>query len=263
MAEPPIPVRYVILLELVRSGPLRASELVDPTGLTLQGVSYNLKQLAGDGLVSFETADTRQVRITQEGIEALHDHFLGLKAFVDVALSDMLPIEECVALAGQALEAGQEVGLFMEAGQLVARSTDSPSQGTVGSEAQAGELVVVSGLSGVVDLAPGTIHLVALPPPDTLPTPTELTRWVAEQELEADVLVLSGLEAEVLGEQAGLEELEGPIRFGAAHAARHAASLGLDVLLLASRETAETLVDQLEDRSEGGPSLARYDAPQT
>lgn len=251
MAEPPpIPVRYVILLELLRSGPHRASDLVEPTELTLQGVSYNLKQLAGEGLVAFEGEDAREARITEEGIEALHDHFLGLKAFVDLALSEMLPIEECVALAQQALQEGDEVGLFMEDGRLVARQEESPSMGHARTEAAPGELVVVSGLSGVVDLAPGSIDVVQLPPPRSLPGPDALLALLEDAVPDWDVLAVAGLEAEVLVERADLDPDREPIPFAAQHVARSAASVGLDVLVVAAFDASRSLVDGLREQGE-------------
>lgn len=245
--DPPIPVRYVILLELLREGPLRASDLVEPTDLTLQGVSYNLKQLQADGLVSSEGEDERAARITEEGIEALHDHFLGLKAFVDHALGEMMHVEECVALADEALEPGDQVGLFMEDGRLVARAEDSPSTGRIRKGGPAGDLVTVSGLSGVVDLEPGTIDLVRLPPPASLPEPDQLADAVASLDTDWVLVATAGLEADVLADRAGLEATEGPVRFAAEHVARQAAQVGLDVLVVAAWEDARRLADALRE----------------
>lgn len=248
MAEdPPIPVRYLILLELLREGPLRASDLVDPTDLTLQGVSYNLKQLEADGLVTFEGQEARAARITEEGVEALHDHFLGLKAFVDYALGEMLHVEECVALADERLEPGDEVGLFMEAGRLVARKAQSPSTGRVRSGGPAGAIVTVGSLSGLVDLEPGTVHVVRLPRPGALPEPAALADLVAGSLETVDVLATAGLGAQVLAERAELTAEHGPVPFAAEHVARNAAQVGLDVLVVASWEEAGRLTDALRE----------------
>ncbi|MDX1610967.1 MAG: MarR family transcriptional regulator [Candidatus Thermoplasmatota archaeon] len=249
MPEPPIPTRYAILLELLRSAPLRASDLTEATGLTVQGVSYHLKQMEGDGLVAFEGED-RRARLTPAGVEELHDHFQGLKAFVDYALSQMLPVETCVALAGEDLRAGQEVGLFMEAGRLVARAEASPSTGRVRHEVEADHPVVVEGLSGLVDLEPGDVHLVRLPPPDRLPSPQALGALVADRVPTWEVLVLAGLEAELLAERSGLSQGKETVRFAPAQSARAAAQVGLDVLLIASREHAAEVAAAL--RREAG-----------
>lgn len=243
--SPPIPVRFVILLELVKRGPLRASDLTDPTDLTLQGVAYNLDQLADEGLVAFEGKDSRAARITSEGVQALHEHFVGLKAFVDHALGEMMHIEECVALAGEALEPGDEVGLFMEEGRLVAREADSPSTGRVRKGGSTGDLVTVGDLTGVVDLEPGVVDVVRLPPPSSLPEPSSLEAAAQGLEGEADVLVTCGLEAEVLTDRAGLDAETGPIPFSAEANARSAAQRGLDVLLVAAWEDARRLIEDL------------------
>ncbi len=254
MAEPPIPARYAILLELLRDGPSRASDLVEPTDLTLQGVSYHLKQLASEGLVAIEEED-RRARLTQEGIEALHDHFQGLKAFVDLALSEMLHVEECVALADEPVEEGDEVGLFMVDGRLVARQEASPSSGRVRVPGGAGDLVVVSGLSGVVDLAPGRVDVVRLPRASRLPEASALADLVESTVPGWDVLGLAGLEAEVMAERCGLDEAGEVVRFGTGPAARNAAQVGLDVLVIASQETIRSVLEALEDGA-GDPSAS-------
>lgn len=243
--DPPIPTRYQILLELLREGPLRASDLVEPTDLTLQGVSYNLDKLEEEGLVRFDE-DARSAGITEEGIQALHEHFLGLKAFVDYALGEMLHVEECVAIADQELEPGDEVGLFMEEGRLVARRGESPSTGRIRKGGAPGEVVTVSGLSGVVDLDPGAIDLVRLPPPAALPAPARLSTHEALQRGH-DVVVTSGLEARHLIEQTGLEAPHGPIPFAPESVARSAAQVGLDVLVVAAWEDARRLTDALRE----------------
>jgi putative transcriptional regulator len=241
--DPPIPARFEILLELLREGPLRASDLVDPTDLTLQGVSYNLEQLEDEGLVRFD--DDRAARITEKGIEALHDHFLGLKAFVDYALEEMLHVEECVALADEALDPGDQVGLFMEEGELVARREDSPSTGRVREGGARGEIVTVTGLTGVVDLDPGTVHVVRLPPPAELPAPEALAGLEAART--ADVVATEGLEARVLVDRAGLAPDRGPIDLAAEHVARSAAQRGLDALVVAAWDDAGRVAEALRE----------------
>lgn len=243
--DPPIPARYQILLELLREGPLRASDLAEPTDLTIQGVSYNLDQLEDEGLVRFE-GDGRRARITEQGVEALHEHFVGLKAFVDYALGEMLHVEECVALADEPLEPGDEVGLFMVDGRLVARREDSPSTGHVREGGDAGDVVTVSGLTGVVDLTPGRVDVVRLPRPAELPDPDALLALDAV-EPPVEVLVTAGLEASVLVERAGLDAKRGPIDLAAEHVARSAAQRGLDVLLVAAWEEAARIADALRE----------------
>ncbi len=265
MAEPPIPARYAILLELLREGPSRASDLVDPTDLTLQGVSYHLKQLASDGLVVIEQ-EGRRARLTQQGIEALHEHFQGLKAFVDLALSEMLHVEECVAVADQALEEGDEVGLFMVDGRLVARQETSPSSGRVRVPGEAGDLVVISGLSGVVDLAPGRVDVVRLPRASRLPEPSALADLVDQAVPGWDVLALAGLEAEVMAQRCGLDDQGEVVRFAAGPAARNAADVGLDVLVVASQDTVRGVLEAVEDRdgpTPSSPEVHTHDLPGT
>lgn len=243
--DPPIPVRFVILLELLKRGPLRASDLTEPTDLTIQGVSYNIEQLVDEGYLAYDDEDERAARITSEGVQALHEHFVGLKAFVDRALGEMMHIEKCIAIADEPLESGDEVGLFMEEGRLVARQEDSPSTGTVHQGGDAGALVTVGELTGVVDLEPGSVALVRLPPPASLPDAKAVRETVDGIETTPDVLVTSGLEAEVLADRAGIEAPIGPIPLAPEEATRSAAQRGLDVLLVAAWEDARRLSEAL------------------
>jgi predicted transcriptional regulator len=261
--DPPIPVRYVILLELVKRGPLRASEMVDETGLTLQGVSYNLDQLAEDDLVAFEGENSKAARITNEGVEALHGHFVGLKAFVDLALEEMMHVETCVAIAETDLEPGDEVGLFMQEGRLVARREASSSEGRVRKGAEAGDIVTVTDLTGVVDLDPGTIHLVRLPPPVSLPDAKTLAGFVDEHVPAFEEVACSGLEADLFVDRAGLAADRDPIPYAPGEVALAAARSGLDVLLVAAWEDARQLEQTIdrETSADGEPTLTTHRVP--
>lgn len=252
---PPISLRFAVLLELLRSGPLRATDLTTPTDITVQGVSYHLKQLESEGLVTFED-DGRRAKLTPAGIEALHDHFLGLKAFVDLALTEMLPVEECVALAAEPIAQGAVVGLFMENGRLTARKDHSPSSGRARAAAREGELVVVTGLTGVVELHPGTVHVVTLPPAATLPPPSALADQVQRAGIRYHVLAAAGLEAELYAERAYLTRLHPLNAHAGAHVARSAAQRGLDALLVVSNENVNGILQVLRDTSAAaGPAV--------
>jgi len=260
---PPISTRYAILLDLLRSGPQRPKDLVGATELTLQGVAYQLKQLEAEGLVSSD-ADGRRLRLTPAGVDALHRHFLGLKAFVDLALTELMPVERCVALAAEDLGAGATVGLFMEEGRLVARMRVSPSEGRTASAANEGDLVIVRELTGVVDLQPATVHVVRLPAADRLPPAGKLASFVHRHVGHVQLLVTAGLEAERLVLAAELSP-ESVVRFAPAAVARHAAQLGVTVLVVASSETFDEVHRELSEPptpTQGALEIRVHDLPE-
>src|SRR5439155_299767 len=67
-------------------------------------------------------------------------------------------IETTAAMAGNTIRNGNQVGLFMEGGMLVAfAGRSSPSSGVAVHDATKGELVAVRSLEGIVALRPGRI----------------------------------------------------------------------------------------------------------
>src|SRR3989442_11035288 len=61
-----------------------------------------------------------QSRATKKGIEFLHDRLVDLRSFVERARREMAFIETTAAMAGNTIRNGNQVGLFMEDGVLVA-----------------------------------------------------------------------------------------------------------------------------------------------
>jgi len=123
--------------------------------MTVQGCSDYAHGLERDGLLA--TVDG-EYRATKKGIEFLHDRLVDLRSFVERARREMAFIETTAAMAGNTIRNGNQVGLFMEDGVLVALAgRSSPSSGVAVHDATKGELVAVRSLEGIVALRPGRI----------------------------------------------------------------------------------------------------------
>jgi len=154
-------------------------------------------------------------------------------------------IETTAAIAGNAVRAGNQVGLFMEDGMLVAfAGRQSPSSGVAVHDAAKGDLLAVRSLEGIVALRPGRIIIGRVSPRGMgrRPTPTAATKRVVRQ---AEDFVVAALD---VGGLAAAKELglKPRIEFGVVSGAVEAAERGLNVLLLAPEERAMEAVQAIE-----------------
>src|SRR6266545_2114637 len=153
--------RLLILLETsVRHHAVQRT-IAEALGMTVQGVSEYLRAMEQDGLIQVAGGEYRP---TIEGVRILHERFRELRAFVDRSSKGLSIIEVTAATAGNRIERGSIVGLFMQDGDLVAYTArESPSRGRAIRDAEKGEDVGVAQLEGIVALRPGRISLLRLP----------------------------------------------------------------------------------------------------
>jgi predicted transcriptional regulator len=147
------------------------------------------------------------------------------------------------------LEKDEEVALWMEEGDLVARPGKGASRGRTQNAARKGHEVVVGELRGLVPLAPGALTLISLPSPeeggvarvDRAGLEAILKRRAAPARRGA-----LGTGAQVLG-----TSLWGKVDFlfAADAAAFNAAERGLGVTLLVTRDRLAEAMQALERRN--------------
>jgi putative transcriptional regulator len=222
--------RMLLLLELQRGAHTKLQGLADTLGMTVQGVSNYVGEAERAGLV--RTARGRY-EVTPRGTAALQEHLAELKAFTDLAWQRTSVIQRCAALARTNAREGDPVGLFMEDGLLVARARKaSPSRGVAAHAARAGEVLVVGGLEGLVAIKVGRLVVLKLPTvtgPGTRAAGSALRRWLAREGLQRARLGVVGVEAQAVARAARMTP---DLEFAAAHAAHHAAQLGVPAVLL-------------------------------
>jgi len=239
--------RLLILLETSMRHHAVQRTLAEALGMTVQGISEYLRSMERDGLVEVAGGEYRP---TIEGIRVLHERFRELRDFVDRSSKGLSIIEVTAAIAGNRVERGEVVGLFMEGGDLVAYAgRESPSRGRAARDADKGEDVAVTQLEGIVALRPGRISLLRVPSAaDGGSRGVDLGRVrKALRRAQADVVGLVDPPAKAL---AGRLRLRPDIRFAAIPAAIEAAERGLDVTLIVPEDRVATVVTAIETANE-------------
>jgi putative transcriptional regulator len=230
--------RLLILLEVTTQKPRTLKPLAEKLEMTIQGVSEYLKGMSEEGLI---LKGAEGYRATKKGVKFLHDNLRSLREFVEASAKEMRFVDVATALAGGDIRRGEEVGLFMEGGYLLAYPRRaSASKGRALRDARRGEDVTVTDLQGLVALRPGSVTLVALPPR------SEGGRLVVDRD---SALVAVGdpvarAWATALGWKVDLE-------FAPIQGTIDAAIRGLDVVFLSSREGVHEVITAIEAVNSG------------
>jgi len=232
--------------------------IAEALDVTVQAVSNYVRDLAREGLL--ELSGDRYV-LTPAGIAFLQQGFQDLRREVDEALHDVNIIRVASALAGAPIRGGDPVGLFMEDGDLVARPrAASGSRGRALADASPGEEVAVTDLDGVVDLKPGTIWMLKVPSAheggSRAVDVAALPRFLEARGVRFDRVGAYGTSAKLLARRANLPL---HLEFTAARAAHTAAAVGLDVLLLVTRDLLPEALRDVDGANEATLSPVRYE----
>ena len=240
--------RLLILAELQERPQATLSHVAVRLGITVQAVSAYAKEMAAAGRLQ---ADAGAYQVTHKGLQSLHEGVRGLRDAVDGLRERLAVIQVTSAVAAATIRAGDEVGLYMQDGDLAARpSRTAPSRGIARTNARTGGEVLVGELKGMVELTPGRLTVI------TVPSPEE--GGVARVDLaalkarlrprgKADHTGAHGTGARILA-----RTLSGPahrpldFEFAADHAAFNAAERGLAVHLYCSRDLLPDLMRTLE-----------------
>ena len=233
--------RVLFLYEVTTSRHTRLRTIAERLGMTVQGCSDYAHGLERDGLLSKVDGE---YRATKKGVELLHDRLVDLRGFVERARREMAFIETTEAMAGNTIRSGNQVGLFMEDGVLVAfAGRSSPSSGLAVHDAAKGELLAVRSLEGIVALRPGRIIIGRVSARGARrAAPVAASKRILR---EANEFVVAALD---VGGLAAAKELglRPRIEFGVVPAAVEAAERGVNVLLLAPEERAVEAVQAIE-----------------
>lgn len=246
--------RLLLLLEITTGRHTRMKSLAEKLDLSVQGVSGYMAALTEEGLVHRENG---VYAATMAGVEALHDRLRELREFVERSYAETRILDMTSAIAGAAIQAGDEVGLFMEGGRLVAYpQRESSSRGRSLQSVDQGEDVAVVDLEGMVELEPGTITVLRVPGSAQRGTAAvdlaEARRVVSAHE---GVVGVSDVVARVLAEKL---EIAPDFEFAPVAAAHEAAQRGVDVLLIASEDSSPDVITGLEAANEGTEKRVAY-----
>lgn len=156
---------FQILAEIAKMEPhLRQKDIAEKLGITVQAVSENIKNLADEGLVEIGKAPTHY-KITKRGIERVKSDAVNLRKYADQVLDTMNTYKSIwPAIAREELKEGDEVWLEMDQGTLYATTRKTSAHAEVLNDAEEGEDVALINLGGTIELEPGYVVIVKLPP---------------------------------------------------------------------------------------------------
>ncbi|MBX0321577.1 winged helix-turn-helix transcriptional regulator [Halomicroarcula sp. F13] len=239
--------RFRILVEIAERQPaVSQGEIAEAVGVTSQAVSEYIRDLVDEGLV--EKEGRSRYRVTKEGVDWVFQSATDMRRFVDRVTDDVLgSVQEDAAIAEAALEEGETVSLSLSEGLLhAAPGDDGGATGVTTTSAAAGSVVGVTGFEGVIDLEPGHVSVVQVPPVRSGAVTN--TDDIAAACEDAPIVTAAGVEAVAALREAGVEPTT---YFAAGEVAADAASRGLDAVVVATQDTVGRVTDALRDASVG------------
>jgi putative transcriptional regulator len=239
--------RFRVLVEIAERQPaVSQGEIADAVGVTSQAVSEYIRELVEDGLV--EKEGRSRYRITTEGVDWTLQAAADVRRFADHVTEDVLgSIQEDAAIATAPVSEGETVALSMDEGLQHATpedGADGSATGVATTDADEGKVVGVTGFEGVIELDPGEVQVLQIPPIRSgRPDSDRLADIEAACEA-TDLVVAAGVEA--VGALRSLE-VEPATHFAAGEVAADAASRGLHVVAVATADGVGRVTDALRD----------------
>ena len=237
--------RFRILVEIADRQPaVSQGEIADAVGVTSQAVSEYMRELVDDGLV--EKEGRSRYRTTKEGVDWLLRSAKDVRRFADHVTEDVLgSVGEDTAIATDAVAEGDPVTLTIVDGLLHATpGGEGPATGVATTDADADEDVGVTGFEGIIDLEPGTVTVVQVPPVRSGGSGAVPADALASICGDAPLVVAMGAEALVALRRAGIEPAT---HFAAGEVAADAADRGLDAVVVATTDLVGRVTDVLRD----------------
>jgi len=236
--------KFRILAEIARNQPnIQQKDIARRLQVTSQAISKYIKELLEDGWL---ISDGRsKYRVTKEGVNWLLKSLRELKDYSNFVEESLTRITVCAAVAASDISKGQEVGLEMRDGLLVA--TGIPGRGAKGiatSDARKGEDVGISDIEGIVELKPGKITILIVPNIQRGGSKKVDHAKLRKKLEERGLIGAVGLEALVALRQAGVEP---DYLYGVAEAAIEAARCGLHFTIACTDDAVPALLKKLED----------------
>jgi putative transcriptional regulator len=154
--------RMLILRELVVGNHKDQRSIADAIGITPQAVSEYLKRMEEEGIVIL---DPRPPRTTVKGVDILQHDLLQLKDYIDRSIEGLEIVRSTDAIAASRIKRGDRLRIFMRDGFLHCEQGDKgPSTGVAENDGEIDDIVMISGLSGVVDVPEAKLLFVELTP---------------------------------------------------------------------------------------------------
>lgn len=234
--------RFQILAEIAESGPdIQQREIARRLEVTPQAVSDYISQLIGEELLVSEGRSS--YRVTGKGINWVIKELKELNSYSISIQRAVNNISVCAAIAENALDRGQTVGLRMKDGILYASAdTGETATGIAASAARSGQDIGVTEIRGIVSLETGRVVILKVPPIEKGGSEKVDYDTLGRRIRESGIVISIGLESYAALTRAGA----GFYRYGSVEAAVEAAKCGLNPLVVCVENETSGLVARLE-----------------
>jgi len=248
--------QILILYELYTGHYSKLAPLAEKLQVTQQAISEYITKMKTEGLV--QKID-RQYKPTIKGVSLLQQEMLSLKEFTDDCVQHLSLVTNCIAIADTPVRKGQTVQLVMDNGWLYASlHKDSPSTGTCLSSAQAGEVVPIGNLKGILDHTAGKISFFSLPDP-FIPSQQDFDIKKVKQQITktmVDTMAVLDAMGKVASKKIGVRS---DIEYGGIYAVIDAAQRGINVGVLGYKQNIQNSVSHLDKHNEQSTQPIEYD----
>jgi putative transcriptional regulator len=237
--------RFRILVEIADRQPaVSQGEIADSVGVTSQAVSEYIRELVDDSLV--EKEGRSRYRVTKEGVDWLLQEATDVQRFAEHVTEDILgSVQEDAAIATADIEEGETVTLSMRDGLFHATpGEEGPATGIATTSAAEDEDVGVTGFEGIIDLDPGNVTVLQVPPVRSGGSRAVDGDTLVDRCADADTVTAAGVEAVAALRRA---DVAPDTAFAAGEVAADAASRGLDAVVVATADNVGRVTDALRD----------------
>jgi putative transcriptional regulator len=224
---------------------MRQRDVADSLGITVQAVSKHVRKLLDEELVAFSGVE---YVVTPPGLERLSGYTKFLQVQARKAASCLRMERLWSAIASKQIRAGEEVGLVMKNGVILAVSRNCKNAKAFGvamSETPKGEDVALRNMRGRINLRPGRVTVVTVPSINRGGSrKVDLVKLrQIHMRFNPERIGVMGTVARVVANKMNFRV---DLEFGVSRSAAMAALRGLDVLVLSTGRMTNRVLEEVE-----------------
>jgi putative transcriptional regulator len=236
--------RLQILVEIAAGGPdIQQKKIAARLGITPQAVSDYVRQLADEAFVT--STGRSSYKVSARGVDWMLRMLRELQSYVSVVQNAVTNITVCAAIADSDISRGQQVGLKMKDGLLVATShVNESARGIAVSGARKGEDVGISNIEGLVELKKEKIVILQVPDIQKGGSKRADLKLLRSYLKQSQRVAVIGIEAFAALRRTGVEP---QYLYGVTEAIIEAARCGLSLTTACSDDAVPDLIKKLEE----------------
>jgi putative transcriptional regulator len=237
--------KFQILVESAANQPYILQKTIASTvNITTQAVSAYIKEMVKDGWI--RTNGRSNNNVTKEGVNWLLKAVREMRVYIDRVDGVTRNMSICATVAGCNILKGQQVGLEMRSGLLIATGYNGHSaKGIAVTDARTGEDVGISSIEGIVELETSKIVILSIPGIQKGGSRKVDLKRLKKAIDDNSVTCAIGIESIIALRQIGIQP---QYTHGVREVAAEAAQCGLSVIIVCVSGELPTLVRSLDDR---------------